>query len=142
VIARPVFSLFLLAASVAAASATTRIADDEGGQIGQYLAKYRALRQSGDNVVVDGVCASACTMVLGAVPRRRLCVTPRAVFEFHSAWDPASAGAPVISNAGNRLLWSSYPRDIRQWILRHGGLGLRVIALRGRDLLKMYRACP
>jgi hypothetical protein len=43
-----------------------RIADDTGGQIGAYLAKYRALKASGERVEIDGTCASACTMLLGA----------------------------------------------------------------------------
>ena len=42
--------------------------DDHGGEIGAYLAKYHALRISGERVVIDGICASACTMLLGAIP--------------------------------------------------------------------------
>ena len=46
---------------------TVLIADDTGGQIGPYLAKYRALRASGERVEIDGTCASACTMLLGII---------------------------------------------------------------------------
>jgi hypothetical protein len=49
--------------------ATERIYDDPGGQIGEYLAKFRAIRISGERVVIDGTCASACTLVLGTIPR-------------------------------------------------------------------------
>src|SRR6516225_3900101 len=52
----------LLMTSMTAALATVRIYDDPGGQIGEYLAKFKALRISGDHVVIDGTCASACTM--------------------------------------------------------------------------------
>jgi hypothetical protein len=81
--------------SVAAASATVRIYDDPGGQIGGYLAKYEAIRDAGEPVVIDGACASACTLLLGVVPRNQICVTSRAVFAFHSAWNTTPDGIKV-----------------------------------------------
>jgi hypothetical protein len=132
--------VMLLLMSMQSAFATVRVNDDRGGQIGEYLAKYQALRVSGEQVVIDGICASACTMVLGAIPRNRICVTPRAVLEFHAAGDP-TPGGQVVSSAGNRLLWSSYPSDVRNWISRHGGLHSRIIYLRGPELATMYPVC-
>jgi hypothetical protein len=80
---------------------------------------------SGDQVVIDSTCASACTML-----RNRICVTPRAVLAFHSAWDPTSGGN-VASGAGNQILWSNYASNVRKWISRNGGLRSRIIYLRG-----------
>ncbi|HTV88125.1 MAG TPA: hypothetical protein VME41_03825 [Stellaceae bacterium] len=131
----------LFVAGIFPAAATVRIHDDRGGQIGVYLDRFHALRRSGERVAIDGVCASACTMLLGAIPERRICVTPRAVLEFHSAWNPTPAGSQVISSAGNRILWSTYPAKIRNWIVQHGGLGTRIIYLSGADLAAMYPAC-
>src|ERR1700745_332237 len=82
-----VLASVLLMLGPAPATATVRIANDTGGQIGPYLAKYRALRSSGERVEIDGTCASACTMLLGIIPRNRICITPRASLVFHSAWD-------------------------------------------------------
>jgi hypothetical protein len=124
------------------ASAAVRIEGDNGGQIGDYLQKYRALRQSGERVEIDGVCASACTMLLGTIPQDRICVTSRAILEFHGAWDPTPWGGEVANSAGDRILWSTYPARVRRWISRHGGLGSRIIALRGRELAAMYPRCP
>jgi len=62
-----------------------RILDDSGGRIGSYLTRYEALRKSGRRVALDGTCASACTLLLGVIPRERICVTPRAVLAFHAA---------------------------------------------------------
>ena len=62
-----------------------RIAEDRGGQIGQYLQAFNTLRSSGERVIVDGNCLSACTLVLGLVPRERICATQRARFGFHAA---------------------------------------------------------
>jgi hypothetical protein len=132
----------LLIGSVATASAAVTISDDPGGQIGYYLTKYKALRASGERVVIDGMCASACTMLLGEIPRSRICVTPRAVLEFHTAWDPTPSGGEVINPAGNQILWSTYPSDIRKWITQHGGLRPQIIYLRGAELAAMYPACP
>src|SRR3954471_23456491 len=93
-----------------------RIIDDQGGRIGPYLERFSDIRDRGERVIVDGICASACTTMLGIIPRSKTCVTPRAVFQFHSAWDPTPTGQPVRSTAGNQLLWSYYPADVRNWI--------------------------
>ena len=65
----------LLMAGVGASHAVVRIADDRGGRIGTYVDKYQGLRTSGEQVIIDGLCASACTIVLGAVPHDKICVT-------------------------------------------------------------------
>jgi hypothetical protein len=132
-------TMLLLIMSMASAFATVRIHDDSGGQIGEYLARYQALRVSGDQVVIDGTCASACTMLLGTIPRNRICVTPRAVLAFHSAWDPTSGGN-VASGAGNQILWTNYPSNVRKWISRNGGLRSRIIYLRGPALYAMFQS--
>ncbi len=54
-----VLAAVLLMLGLAPATATVRIANDTGGQIGPYLAKYRALRASGERIEIDGTCASA-----------------------------------------------------------------------------------
>jgi hypothetical protein len=136
-----VLSAFLSVMSVTSAFATIRLYDDRGGQIGAYVAKYQALRTSGENVVIDGTCASACTMILGLVPRNRICVTARASLAFHSAWDPMPNGHEANA-AGNRILWANYPPDVRKWIIRHGGLQSQMIYLRGAELAAMYPTCP
>ena len=137
---RAMSAAILLMMSMAQAPAAVRIYDDPGGQIGEYVAKFKALRISGEHVVIDGTCASACTMLLGMVPRYRICVTPRATLVFHGAWDPTPAG-DVISSAGDQILWSKYPSDVRKWISRHGGLRSQMIYLHGPELFAMYPLC-
>ena len=82
------------------ASATMLIGDDVGGRIGTYVEQYSAVRASGERVVIDGTCLSACTLVLGIVPRSRICVTRRAALGFHAAWMPGPHGKPVPSEIG------------------------------------------
>jgi hypothetical protein len=129
------------AVSVSSASAAVRIVRDEGGQIGTYLESFAALRNSGERVIIDGPCLSACTMVLGVVPRDRICVTRRARLGFHAAWHPGNRGRPVTSRGGTQLLMEVYPPEVRQWIARKGGLTSRMIYLSGHELASMYPTC-
>jgi hypothetical protein len=138
-------TLWLAAVSIGAVpnsvAPAIRITDDQGGNIGQYWSRFIAIRDAGNQVVIDGACSSACTMVLGIVPHDRICVTPNAVLGFHAAWRPGFLGLKVTNDPATRTLWSFYPNPIRQWIARNGGLGLDMIYLSGPELLAMYRQC-
>jgi hypothetical protein len=129
------------ALAVSSASATVRISGDPGGQIGPYLERLAVLRNSGERVIIDGPCLSACTMVLGVIPRERICVTQRARLGFHAAWHPGDNGRPILSRGGTRLLMDVYPQPVRNWIARRGGLTPRMIFLSGRELTAMYSTC-
>src|SRR5512132_1945079 len=135
------FGAAALALSATSASATMRIAEDRGGQIGQYLQAFASVRSSGERVVVDGNCLSACTLVLGVVPRERICATQRARFGFHAAWMPDRDGRPITSPLGTQALWSIYPASVRRWINRHGGLSRKMIFLQGQDLNGIVASC-
>ena len=130
-----------LALSITSASATMRISEDRGGQIGRYLEAFASVRSSGERVVVDGNCLSACTLVLGVVPRERICATQRARFGFHAAWMPDRDGRPVTSPLGTHALWSIYPASVRRWITRHGGLSRKMLFLQGQDLNGIVASC-
>jgi hypothetical protein len=140
------FATILLAvalffAGARASHAVVRIADDRGGQIGTYLDKYHSLRASGETVIIDGLCASACTIVLGTVPHDKICVTSRANFGFHAAWDLDANGREVTNPGATRMLYSMYPSLVRRWIGTRGGLKRQLIFLRGEELMSMYRPC-
>jgi hypothetical protein len=131
----------MAALSVSIAPAAVRIKADPGGQIGPYLENLVALRSSGERVIIDGPCLSACTMVLGVIPRERICVTPRARLGFHAAWKPDGNGRPVTSAVATRLLMDIYPDDVRGWLVKQGGLSPRMKYLAGRELAAMYPTC-
>jgi hypothetical protein len=133
--------LAVAAAMPATASAVVRIKDDHGGNIGEYWSRFTALRDSGDRVMIDGICSSACTLVLGLVPSERICVTKNASLGFHAAWRPGLLGAQVINEPATRTLMSSYPAPIRQWVARNGGLNTWTIYLSGPDLMALYPQC-
>jgi len=131
----------LIASLPKTAVAVVRITNDHGGNIGAYWSRYMALRDAGEQIVIDGTCSSACTLVLGIVPHDRICVTPNAVLGFHAAWRPGFLGFEIVNDPGTRTLWNIYPVPIRQWINRNGGLGLTTIYLAGPELFTMYRQC-
>jgi len=135
------FAILVMAAATSSASATIRITSDPGGQIGPYLDNLTNLRSSGERVIIDGPCLSACTMILGVIPRDHLCVTPRARLGFHAAWRPDDYGHQVVSRDGTQLLMAVYPQQVRNWIARRGGLTPHMMYLSGRQLTSMYPAC-
>jgi hypothetical protein len=136
-----VLGAVLVAAATSPSLSAVRITSDPGGQIGPYMVKLDALRNSGQSVIIDGPCLSACTMVLGVIPRDRLCVTPRARLGFHAAWQLNETGRQVTSPDGTELLMSAYPQPVRDWIARRGGLSPRLMYLTGKELASMYPVC-
>ena len=131
----------LLLAGVGASQAVVRIADDRGGRIGTYVDRYQGLRTSGETVIIDGLCASACTIVLGAVPHDRICVTSHANLGFHAAWDYGANGRAVTNPEATHMLYSMYPTASRRWIAARGGLTRRMLFLRGKQLQALYKPC-
>ena len=131
----------LLLAGVGASHAVVRIAEDRGGRIGTYVDRYQGLRGSGETVIIDGLCASACTIVLGAVPHDKICVTSHANLGFHAAWDFSANGRAVTNPEATQMLYSMYPSQVRRWIAARGGLKTQMIFLRGKQLLSMYKPC-
>jgi hypothetical protein len=131
----------LLLAGVGASHAVVRIADDRGGRIGTYVDKYQDLRTSGEAVIIDGLCASACTIVLGAVPHDKICVTSHANLGFHAAWDFGANGRAITNPEATQMLYSMYPSAVRRWIAARGGLTPHMIFLRGKQLMSMYKPC-
>src|SRR5260370_7226764 len=129
----------LLLAGMGAGHAVVRIADDRGGRIGTYVDRYQGLRSSGETVMIDGLCASACTIVLGAVPHDKICVTSHATLGFHAAWDFGANGRAITNPEATQMLYSMYPSPVRRWIAARGGLRPRRIFLPLRPPMPRYR---
>jgi hypothetical protein len=131
----------ILLAGMGASQAVVRIGEDRGGRIGTYVDKYQDVRSSGQMVIIDGLCASACTIVLGAVPRDKICVTSHASLGFHAAWDLDDNGQAITNPEATHMLYSMYPPQVKRWINQRGGLTSRMLFLRGKELLSMYHPC-
>ncbi|OKO80393.1 hypothetical protein AC629_27655 [Bradyrhizobium sp. NAS80.1] len=136
--------ILLLAAALlasASAEAEVRIIESPGGQVGPFLDLFEKVRESGDRVVIDGPCLSACTLVLSIVPGNRICVTKRAVLGFHAARSVDRRGRFYAEPEASDAVLAAYPDPVRDWIDRHGGLTSRLLLLRGRDLAAIYPRC-
>jgi len=131
----------LVLVGMAQSHAVVRIADDRGGRIGTYVDKYQGLRTSGEAVIIDGLCASACTIVLGAIPHDKICVTSHAMLGFHAAWDFGANGRAITNPEATQMLYSMYPSRVRRWISARGGLTPHMIFLRGKELQALYKPC-
>jgi hypothetical protein len=106
----------LLLGGVATGHAAVRIANDPDGRIGVYVEKFQHLRDSGEFVIIDGLCAGACTVVLGVIPRDKICLTSNAKFGFQVAWD-FEANGHILSNCeATQMLYSMYPPEVKHWI--------------------------
>jgi hypothetical protein len=142
---------FLMAAILAASLTTPahsaqRIMFDPGGILTIYIEKYNEWRRTGELVVLDGFCISACTMVLGLIRPERACATPFARLAFHSAsYHDRMSGQRSFAREATRLLWHIYPHNVRALLLRRGwqdGMDHEhLIYVEGDELRSISRPC-
>lgn len=95
------------------------ISGDLGGVVIDYIMKYNRVRHIGQKVKIDDVCISACTLVNGLVPAKDICVSPNAMFAFHSA----SLGGFGFSEEGTKILWAIYPANVKAELIKRGWVG-------------------
>ena len=81
---------------------------DDGGWIPSYQETIARLDAQGKRVVLDGYCASACTMFLGA---KNVCIMPDTQFEFHGTISADGKGKAYWDNE----LAKYYPPALRRW---------------------------
>ena len=134
-------ALLALLLAAAPASAEIRILASPGGEVGPFLDLFARVRASGERVVIDGPCLSACTLVLSAVPNERICVTRRAVLGFHAARSMDARGRLYAEPEASAVVLQAYPPPVQNWIRRRGGLTSRILLLHGRELAAIYPVC-
>ncbi|MGE3066052.1 MAG: hypothetical protein AB7K67_10725 [Hyphomicrobiaceae bacterium] len=124
-------TLLAFAMCAPAMAETINVSDNHGGKVSAYNARWQALAARGVNVRIVGPCQSACTVLLGHIPRSRICVTPNASFGFHLARLPQATAT----------LRAAYASDITAWIDRHGGLRESFIWMRAPDIYRYFKKC-
>ena len=134
-------AIVALASFAIPARADVRIIASPGGQVGPFLDLFEKVRESGERVVIDGPCLSACTLVLSIVPNDRICVTRHAVLGFHAARSVDRRGRLYAEPEASQVVLHTYPGPVQDWINRRGGLTSHLLLLRGRDLAAMYPPC-
>ena len=138
---RTIITVVLFLVSGAAARADVRIVSSPGGEVGSFLRLFAVVRQSGERVIIDGPCISACTLVLSAIPQGRICVTRRAILGFHAARLRDRRGQFYAAPNETRVLAATYPAPVRAWIERNGGLTEKPIFLGSHQLAAIYPRC-
>jgi hypothetical protein len=124
-------TLFSLA-TFAVRAETIEIIDDRGGFLFLYQHKWDKIALQHPNVRIAGICLSACTVLLGYVPRKNICVTEKGVLGFHLA---------TMEFATKQLL-EAYPDDIKAWLDEHGGLTHQVLWLQAPEIFHFFQKCP
>jgi hypothetical protein len=123
----------LIMSAIAPAGADVRIRSSLGGAVEDYLRFFAQVRQSGERVIIDGPCLSACTLVLSTIPKSRICVTQRAVLGFHAArWVDPRTGRMSRAPEATRIVTQSYPAGVRAWIKKRGAHGEGHLSPRAR----------
>src|SRR5207247_8749576 len=121
-----------LFAAIGSVRAEVRILASPGGQVGPFIALFDRVNASGERVVIDGPCMSACTLVLMMVPAERICVTRRAVLGFHAARSIDGRGRIYAEPEAWRGVEAADPARVRDWIGRRGGLAAWLVLVAGR----------
>ena len=101
-------SIFYVALSLSLmgpASADVRIISSSGGVVDPYLTFFSQLRRSGQRVIIDGPCLSACTLVLNTIPRNRSASHKGRFLAFMPPyWLIALVGSSVLVRQREQLL--------------------------------------
>jgi hypothetical protein len=132
----------LIASTIPSFSDTVTIRDiDPGGDISTYARWYQRWNESGDKLVIDGVCISACTLFLEYVGEKlsdRVCVTSRSLIGLHQAsLDGRSDG--VFTTIMVKLV---YPQWVQKWIVDNGGLTPEIKLMTPEDMKGHVPLCP
>lgn len=108
------------------------ITKDYGGDISKYG------RYTRGRIVVDGICNSACTMVLA---NPNACATPRGRLGFHRAFrvDATGRALPTDEATANYML-RYYPANVRSWLAARGGLTAGIVSVPARQFLPPCKA--
>lgn len=115
-----------------ASAEVIEVSNDLGGFVFLYQQRWEKLAAQKVSVRVSGRCTSACTVLLGYIPRKDICVTPNGSFGFHAA---------TMQFATDQL-WKIYPEDIRAWITQHGGLTFfNILWLQAPDVYRFVHKC-
>lgn len=100
-------------------SGAIRFGGSYGGRLDEFIENFNKVRDAEAKIQITDVCLSACTLVIGLVDPKNICVTPQALFGFHSAWFNTPVG-PQFAKEGTRLMWNLYPDVVKELLKSRG----------------------
>lgn len=112
------------------------IANDNGGDLVDYVRRVSRARNQNTQIVLSGQCGSACTLYLSLEPSQT-CITRGTSFVFHRAY-----GATADMNQwGTDYLMARYPDWVQSWISARGGLSDRLMRMNYAYASRFMRTC-
>lgn len=96
------------------------VGDNMGGDLQNYLGAAREAQREHTQIVIDGWCVSACSLVADRL-RPHVCITSNAQFGFHKTWDLIirADGQEYYAPGHHKTL--IYTRALQRWIDKKGG---------------------
>ena len=130
------------AGKIGAFQQTVVIKNDRGGLIGNFTAKYKRWDAANKKVVIDGYCASSCTIFIGTIKPQNVCLTKNAILGFHGAWGLSWGGKEELKDQ-THLMTDYYTLPINAWIATRGGLGTykKMILMSYPETALYFRMC-
>jgi hypothetical protein len=133
------------------------IKDDPGGNLGTYYKALTILKAQNVGVKLDGMCASACTLIASTDFNMDVCVTPAAVLGIHHPFMMGPDGdigytVPAISGAGqvwSEVFYKKYPSWLQKLIdndngapdVYKGNAPSDLLRVDYNELSKHYKVC-
>lgn len=109
-----------------------------GGVIDLFAAEGRQLVADHTPVIVDGICASACTILVD-IARENVCITRNAVLAYHKGMRPSDDGPPAFEDVKYQT------PGLEAYIDAHGGLpdpdSGHMLMLNFHEASQFYRPC-
>lgn len=131
-ISRVIFFAIVLITPQAQAQKIRVIRNDAGGNVNRYLMDASAASAFGQQIKIDGWCASACTLYLGSP---YTCVTPRAKLAFHA---PRGGSAQQNRHAA-QVMAGKLPPVVGRWYMQNAAhlTGQNYQMLTAKQLVRM-----
>ena len=90
----------------------------QGGRVLDHRMTFEGYRRRAAKVEIRGPCYSACTLLLGYLERKNLCIAPGAFMAFHSV---RGEKLQDYKPGPTHEMYESYPPEVRNWIDHNGG---------------------
>lgn len=121
------------------------VKDDPGGRLDQYLQSLVLIKKAGLGVKFDGMCASACTLIVNTELSLDVCITQNAKLGIHHPFLMSSDGdiaysIPAIAQANqvwSEVFYKKYPEWLRKFIDTNNGAPDVYLGAAPSDLLEV-----
>src|SRR5258708_3951415 len=117
---------------------------DPGGNPGRFWTLFQYYAHMNTKVEVRGDCMSACTLIVGAIDKSKLCFGPNGKLHFHQGRSSSDDNSVSVSpETITQWMFDRYPSDIQNWIGNVENLPTEGFwTLHAQDLWKMgYHKC-